>query len=102
MYLLLDEGRRLIVASEPKGSDFCPNLTLETLQEVVDKRSPFPVKLTDARWLTQFRSQYRLVPHYRTGRIFLAGDAAHIHSPLYGLGMNTGIQDAYNLAWKLA
>jgi len=44
----------------------------------------------------------RLVDRYREGHVFLAGDAAHIHSPVGGQGMNTGIQDAYNLGWKLA
>lgn len=60
------------------------------------------LRLSDPRWLTSFRIHYRLAPHYRHGRIFLAGDAAHVHSLLAGQGMNTGIQDAFNLAWKLA
>ncbi|MFG2620410.1 FAD-dependent monooxygenase [Streptomyces sp. NPDC048507] len=56
----------------------------------------------DARWMSRFHSDERQVPHYRAGRVFLAGDAAHVHSPAGGLGMNTGIQDAANLSWKLA
>lgn len=56
----------------------------------------------DARWLSRFHSDERQAPHYRVGRVFLAGDAAHIHSPAGGQGMNTGLQDAANLGWKLA
>jgi 2-polyprenyl-6-methoxyphenol hydroxylase-like FAD-dependent oxidoreductase len=55
----------------------------------------------DPRWLSRFHSDERLVPRYRVGRVFLAGDAAHTHSPTGGLGMNTGMQDAANLGWKL-
>jgi hypothetical protein len=58
--------------------------------------------LHDARWVSRFHSDERQVPRYRTGRVFLAGDAAHVHSPAGGQGMNTGLQDAANLGWKLA
>jgi hypothetical protein len=54
------------------------------------------------RWSSMFRISMRLADAYRRGRVFIAGDAAHIHPPTGGQGMNTGIQDAYNLAWKLA
>lgn len=56
----------------------------------------------DARWTSRFHSDERQVPRYRVGRVFLAGDAAHVHSPAGGQGMNTGMQDAANLSWKLA
>ncbi|WP_084556972.1 FAD-dependent oxidoreductase [Hamadaea tsunoensis] len=58
--------------------------------------------LHDPRWLSRFHSDERQVPQYRVGRVFLAGDAAHVHSPAGGQGMNTGLQDAANLGWKLA
>lgn len=56
----------------------------------------------DARWISRFHSDERQAPAYRIGRVFLAGDAAHVHSPAGGMGMNTGLQDAANLGWKLA
>ena len=56
----------------------------------------------DPRWLSRFHSDERQVPNYRHGNVFLAGDAAHCHSPAGGQGMNTGLQDAANLSWKLA
>jgi hypothetical protein len=59
------------------------------------------IEITEAPWLSLYRANVRLVAHYRAGRVFLAGDAAHVHSPAGGQGMNTGIQDAYNLGWKL-
>jgi 2-polyprenyl-6-methoxyphenol hydroxylase-like FAD-dependent oxidoreductase len=58
--------------------------------------------LAEARWMSRFQSDERQVPAYRVGRVFLAGDAAHCHSPAGGQGMNTGLQDAANLGWKLA
>jgi len=58
--------------------------------------------LHDARWMSRFHSDERQAPTYRSGRVFLAGDAAHCHSPAGGQGMNTGLQDAANLGWKLA
>ncbi|MEZ0068760.1 2-polyprenyl-6-methoxyphenol hydroxylase-like FAD-dependent oxidoreductase [Streptacidiphilus sp. MAP12-20] len=57
--------------------------------------------LHDPRWLSRFHSDERQAPDYRVGRVFLAGDAAHCHSPAGGQGMNTGLQDAANLGWKL-
>jgi 2-polyprenyl-6-methoxyphenol hydroxylase-like FAD-dependent oxidoreductase len=56
----------------------------------------------DPRWMSRFHSDERQVRRYRVGRVFLAGDAAHVHSPAGGMGMNTGLQDAANLSWKLA
>jgi NADPH-dependent dioxygenase len=60
------------------------------------------VRVDTPRWVSVFTAQQRMVPEMRVGRVFVAGDAAHVHSPASGQGMNTGIQEAYNLAWKLA
>ena len=60
------------------------------------------VTLSDPKWISVYHSHHRYVATFRKGRSFLAGDAAHIHSPVGAQGMNTGLQDAHNLAWKLA
>lgn len=101
-FFVLDEGRRFVVASGPKGNEVLEPPTLEQMQQIVTQRSRGEFRLADPRWLACFHIHYRLAPHYRHGRTFLAGDAAHIHSLIGGQGMNTGIQDAHNLAWKLA
>jgi 2-polyprenyl-6-methoxyphenol hydroxylase-like FAD-dependent oxidoreductase len=76
--------------------------TLEEIQAVLDRRGPGGITVSSPFWLTAFRINERKVADYRAGRAFLAGDAAHVHSPAGGQGMNTGMQDACNLAWKLA
>ncbi|WP_409185704.1 FAD-dependent oxidoreductase [Amycolatopsis sp. VS8301801F10] len=79
------------------------DLDLATLQAIFDRRSGrTDVRLHSPEWTSVWRSNTRLADRYRTGRVFLAGDAAHVHSPAGGQGMNTGIQDAHNLGWKLA
>ena len=102
LFSTLPEGRRLVSASVPPEHEPSEAPTLEMMQRLVDTRGIRGLRLSDPRWLTSFRIDYRLAPHYRHGRVLLAGDAAHIHSLLAGQGMNTGIQDAFNLAWKLA
>ena len=79
-----------------------PGPSLADLQEVADRIAPGQIIASDLRWSSQFRISMRLAARYREGQVFLAGDASHIHPPTGGQGMNTGIQDAYNLAWKLA
>ncbi len=77
-------------------------LELDEIREVTRRALGTDFGMHDARWLSRFHSDERQVPRYRVGRVFLAGDAAHCHSPAGGQGMNTGIQDAANLGWKLA
>src|SRR6478736_4649230 len=79
-----------------------PGPQLPQLQSVANDLLPQKPKLSDLRWSSIFRIGMRLADAYRRDRVFIAGDAAHIHPPTGGQGMNTGIQDAYNLAWKLA
>jgi len=79
-----------------------PSPSVEHLQRVADELVEGQPKLQDLRWSSIFRISMRLASAYQNGRCFIAGDAAHIHPPTGGQGMNTGIQDAYNLAWKLA
>ena len=79
-----------------------PGPTLEQIQTVLDRLAPEPTTASNLRWSSVFRISHRLVDRYAEGRVFVAGDAAHIHPPTGAQGMNTGIQDAYNLAWKVA
>ncbi|MFD9563762.1 FAD-dependent monooxygenase [Streptomyces sp. NPDC059994] len=77
-------------------------IDLDDVREITRQALGTDYGMHDARWLSRFHSDERQVPRYRTGRVFLAGDAAHCHSPAGGQGLNTGIQDAANLSWKLA
>ena len=76
--------------------------SLADLQAIADAFTGGALRLRDPVWLTYFRLHHRHAARYRAGRVFLAGDAAHVHSPAGAQGMNTGIQDAWNLGWKLA
>jgi 2-polyprenyl-6-methoxyphenol hydroxylase-like FAD-dependent oxidoreductase len=97
-----------IIAISPGGPRAEPDapmtsaLSLDELQSIVDGATGGSFHLHDPAWLARFRLHHRQTTSYRAGRMFLAGDAAHIHSPVGGQGMNTGIQDAWNLGWKLA
>jgi len=94
------EGRYRIIAET--GPDTPEELDEAYFQKVIDRRSGRQSHVTGGVWFSHFHIHRRMAPEYRRGRVFLAGDAAHIHSPAGGQGMNTGMQDAYNLAWKLA
>jgi 2-polyprenyl-6-methoxyphenol hydroxylase-like FAD-dependent oxidoreductase len=93
-------GDRLrVIAQIDHDSDTPP--TMEALQRVCDERAP-GIRVRSSHWITIFEIHHAQVPAYRFGRALLAGDAAHVHSPAGGQGMNTGMQDAFNLGWKLA
>lgn len=96
-------GRYRVICSLPPEARANKNdPTLDDLQTLFALNTTANGRLTDPEWLARFRLHCRQVARYRDDRVFLAGDAAHIHSPLGGQGMNTGIQDALNLGWKLA
>jgi 2-polyprenyl-6-methoxyphenol hydroxylase-like FAD-dependent oxidoreductase len=77
--------------------------SLESFQRIFDRHAHVPgVRLANPTWLSTWRANVRMVDRMRVGRVFLVGDSAHVHPIAGGLGMNTGIQDAYNLGWKLA
>ncbi|MCE0767866.1 FAD-dependent monooxygenase [Pseudonocardia kujensis] len=75
---------------------------LHHIQAVLDRLAPEPCTASTLRWSSVFRISHRIVDSYGRGRVFVAGDAAHIHPPTGAQGMNTGIQDAVGLAWRLA
>jgi 2-polyprenyl-6-methoxyphenol hydroxylase-like FAD-dependent oxidoreductase len=96
------QGMRPSPANADGGKHETEEVSLEELQRICDSSADGALRLHDPVWKTVFRLQHRQAADYRNGRVFLAGDAAHVHSPAGGQGMNTGIQDACNLAWKLA
>jgi 2-polyprenyl-6-methoxyphenol hydroxylase-like FAD-dependent oxidoreductase len=90
------------IADFSEGGELPPP-TVDYFQEILDDIATIPgVTLSDPTWLSTYRVNVRMVDRFRFDRVFLAGDAAHVHPPTGGLGMNTGIQDAHNLGWKLA
>lgn len=74
----------------------------EQIEAKVKNLAQFDLDITSVKWFSTYKVHTRHVAKFSEGRVFLAGDAAHIHTPAGGQGMNTGIQDAYNLAWKIA
>jgi hypothetical protein len=99
----ISPGRYRVLANIPStGAEHPPTPSLADVQAILDHRGAKGAVAFDPIWLAGFRINARKVASYRAGRVFLTGDAAHIHSPAGGEGMNTGMQDAFNLAWKLA
>jgi 2-polyprenyl-6-methoxyphenol hydroxylase-like FAD-dependent oxidoreductase len=103
VFFPISPGRFRVIADIGLSAGLHPaDPTLDQIQAVIDQRGPGGVVATDPIWLSAFRINERKVADYRAGRVFVAGDAAHVHSPAGGQGMNTGMQDAFNLSWKLA
>ena len=94
--------RVLVMHPRLQGREEAAQPSLEELQALAGPLTGGRLRLRDPVWLSFFRLQHRHAARYRAGPVFLAGDAAHVHSPAGGQGMNTGIQDAWNLGWKLA
>lgn len=95
-------GNRYRVVVELHGDKASEGVSLDELEEALGQRTARRLPLSEATWLSGFRTHHRIVSRYQVGRVLLLGDAAHIHSPAGGQGMNTGIQDGLNLGWKLA
>jgi 2-polyprenyl-6-methoxyphenol hydroxylase-like FAD-dependent oxidoreductase len=99
----MPHGRfRIIADLGPAMGDRSAAVTLEQVQALIDTRGPIGVTARDPVWTSHFTINERKVKDYSLGRVYLAGDSAHVHSPAGGQGMNTGMQDAFNLAWKMA
>jgi 2-polyprenyl-6-methoxyphenol hydroxylase-like FAD-dependent oxidoreductase len=96
-----------LLATRPAGRDPVPfgqpgpPVPASELQALLDEAG-LAARITELAWSARYRLQHRLATRFRRGRLFVAGDAAHTYSPATGQGMNTGIQDAVNLGWKLA
>jgi len=93
---------RILATERHAFAHDAPAPSLDDMHAMWSHSVPVPVLLRDLQWSSRFRINSRALQRLRHGRIFFAGDAAHIHSPAGGQGMNTGMQDAVNLAWKLA
>ncbi|MGK5638658.1 monooxygenase [Streptomyces sp. URMC 126] len=93
-FVYLDPERMRVPAREP--------VTLEEFRTSLTRIAGSDCGVSEPRWLSRFGNATRLAANYRAGRVLLAGDAAHIHFPAAGQGLNTGLQDAMNLGWKLA
>jgi 3-(3-hydroxy-phenyl)propionate hydroxylase len=93
---------RIIIARADRDPDNHEPPTLEEMQELMQKIADPTAELYEPRWFNRFRSGHRIAATFRQGRAFLAGDAGHVHVPVGGQGMNYGMHDAFNLAWKLA
>ena len=91
--------RRRIVATIEQAEGDAPSLDL--VRRILRERAPGEFEARALHWSSYFRIHHRHAAQLRVGRIFIAGDAAHIHSPFGGQGMNTGLHDVWNLVWKL-
>jgi 2-polyprenyl-6-methoxyphenol hydroxylase-like FAD-dependent oxidoreductase len=92
-------SRRRVVATIDRIEGDAPSL--EVVQRILSERGPARFEANTLHWSSYFRIHHRQAAKMRVGRMFIAGDAAHIHSPFGGQGMNTGLHDVWNLVWKL-
>lgn len=92
--VLYDYSRAGVASDEP--------VSLAEVRDGIERITGQDMRPRDLRWSGRYRSESRQVPEYRVGRVFFAGDAAHTHSPAGAQGLNTGLQDSFNLGWKLA
>ncbi|MFG2318183.1 FAD-dependent oxidoreductase [Streptomyces tendae] len=97
-----DEGKWRLLDTDDVGDEDRPDVVRARFEAKMSEGLGRPVRVKELTWMSVFTIRQRMVESMRSGRCFLAGDAAHVHSPASGQGLNTGVQDAYNLAWKLA
>ncbi|MFZ4682838.1 MAG: FAD-dependent monooxygenase, partial [Terrimicrobiaceae bacterium] len=97
-----DDRWRVIVSHQHMTPEEAAKATVADVEKMMSERFGMTMSLYDPVWISPFGLNTRMSPTMQAGRVFLAGDAAHVHSPVGGQGMNTGIQDSLNLAWKLA
>jgi hypothetical protein len=93
---------RVVVPAEGVTEDRSVPPTLEEVKQRLRVFAGADFGVHSPRWISRFGDAARLAERYRVGRVLLAGDAAHVHAPLGGQGLNLGVQDAFNLGWKLA
>jgi 2-polyprenyl-6-methoxyphenol hydroxylase-like FAD-dependent oxidoreductase len=98
----MSNGRCRVLGTVPEGLEGQDTITFDDVARNFEQRMQMDVQLYNPAWISLYHSHHRVVATFRKGHCFVAGDAAHIHSPVGAQGMNTGLQDAYNLAWKLA
>ncbi|QSQ25291.1 FAD-dependent monooxygenase [Pyxidicoccus parkwayensis] len=94
--------RIIVTDSEREGTPLKEPVTLDELRASITRIAGSDLGMREPRWLSRFGNETRLAERYRAGRVLLAGDAAHMHFPAGGQGLNVGLQDAMNLGWKLA
>jgi len=99
---MAEEDQFRIVGNLPADMVLPENLQFDEIIPLLKNVSGVNINVVENNWFTVYRLHHRMADEFRKHRCFLIGDAAHIHSPVGGQGMNTGLQDAYNLAWKLA
>ncbi len=102
IFPMTGDHRTRVIGIVPEELQDKKDLSFDDLRNYFENYFDLDIKLSDSRWFSVYKLHHRCVDEFRSGRCFLAGDSAHIHSPAGGQGMNTGIQDAWNLAWKLA
>jgi 2-polyprenyl-6-methoxyphenol hydroxylase-like FAD-dependent oxidoreductase len=98
----MGDGRVRLIADQPAAESNREAPTIDECRTVIERRIHHRVTVSSLAWSSYFRVNSRMVDRLRSGRVFLAGDAAHVHSPAGAQGMNTGIQEAFNLGWKIA